>query len=177
MVFQEHKKCWKIWGRGSPSARYKQSLHCLLGSSTHFVNTLWLFYSLCDYSTHFVFFLECTPRIWCWLFCSHLPCVHCTVFCVNIFLTFNHTYVVETIFRVGQQKCVIQILNEINFHRDTNTAQRQIHPQIEIQVQWGSASSSSMVLSQMSQTRRAAAPSLNIFPLTINLICLEYFSD
>ena len=136
--------------------------------------TLW---TLCDYSTHFVFFLECTPRIWYWLFCSHLPCVHCTVFCVNIFLTFNHTYVVETIFRVGQQKCVIQILNEINFHRDTNTAQRQIHPQIEIQVQWGSASSSSMVLSQMSQTRRAAAPSLNIFPLTINLICLEYFSD
>ena len=57
--------------------------------------TLW---TLCDYSTHFVFFLECTPRIWYWLFCSHLPCVHCTVFCVNILLTFNHTYVVETIF-------------------------------------------------------------------------------
>ena len=80
--------------------------------------TLW---TLCDYSTHFVFFLECTPRIWYWLFCSHLPCVHCTVFCVNIFLTFNHTYVVETIFRVRQQKCVIQIPNEINFQIKVHT--------------------------------------------------------
>ena len=80
--------------------------------------TLW---TLCDYSYHFVFFLECTPRLWYWLFCSHLPCVHCTVFCVNIFLTFNHTYVVETIFRVRQQKCVIQIPNEINFQIKVHT--------------------------------------------------------
>ena len=33
--------------------------------------------------------------------------------------------------------------------------------------------SGSRVLSQMSQTRRARAPSLNISPLTINLICLH----
>ena len=72
MVFQEHKKCWKIWGRGSPSARYKQSLHCLLGSSTHFVNTLWLFYSLCVfpwvYSAHMVLTL---------LFSFTLCALHC----------------------------------------------------------------------------------------------------